>query len=64
MTRPGWLVHAEQDARDEAERHGWDLDYLPDRDDYDGLGGPPGPHRCDGCPACRAIQRDRDRRTA
>lgn len=33
MTRPGYLVHAEHEARDEAERHGWDEDYLPDRDE-------------------------------
>ena len=33
MTRAGWLVHAEQEARDAAERAGLDLDYLPDRDE-------------------------------
>lgn len=32
MTRPGYLVHAEHEARDEAERHGWDEDYLPERE--------------------------------
>ena len=31
--RPGWLVHAEQEARDAAERAGLNLDYLPDRDE-------------------------------
>ena len=31
--RPGYLVHAEQEARDAAERAGLDLDYLPDRDE-------------------------------
>lgn len=33
MTRPGYLVHVEHDARDHAERAGLDLDYLPDRDE-------------------------------
>ena len=40
MTRPGWLVHAEQDARNWAERH--DADAIPDRPSRDetGDGGP------------------------
>ena len=62
MTRPGWLVAAEQDARSDYDLNHWTSDPTPA--DYDDLGGPPGPHRCDGCPACRAIQRDRDRRPA
>ena len=31
--RPGYLVHAEHDARDAAERAGWVDDYRPDRDE-------------------------------
>lgn len=66
MTRPGWLVHAEQEARDEAERNGWDEDYLPDRDER-GPHVPPAEHHCDGtymmCAAlAKSIQRDRERR--
>ena len=40
MTRPGWLVAAEHDARNYAERH--DADAIPDRPSRDetGDGGP------------------------
>jgi hypothetical protein len=31
VTRPGWLVRAEQDARDHHDRHDWQT--PPDRDE-------------------------------
>ena len=38
--RPGYLVHAEQEAREAAERAGWVDDYLPDRDEPTPESGP------------------------
>ena len=36
MTRPGYLVHAEQEARDHADRAGW-YDERHDPEPLDGL---------------------------
>ena len=62
MTRPGWLVHAEHDARDHAERGGWDEDYLPDRDERGPHVEPAPQHPIEAVEA--AIARHRDRLTA
>lgn len=55
MSRPGHLVHAEHEARDEGLRRMEDS--TGDRDEP--LPEPSGD--CDGCAACRAIERDRVR---
>ena len=56
MSRPGHLVRAEHEARDEALRRMEDINDGRDEP-------PPGPAPevdCDGCAACRAIGRARD----
>lgn len=56
MSRPGPLVHAEHEARDEALLRGDDI-----TDGRDELAEVAREIECDGCAVCRAIQRERER---
>ncbi|MFN2347094.1 MAG: hypothetical protein ABR616_15450 [Dermatophilaceae bacterium] len=56
--RPGHLVAAEREARAEAERRGEHED-RPEREEPSR----PPVIACDGCPACRAIEKARRWRT-
>lgn len=60
MSRDGELIRAEQEARDEAERMGWNEEYLPDLDER-GPAHPPNPDAFS-VAAETAIRRERERR--